>query len=83
MMNAFLDLAERVFWTFAATFGGALLASPVFDSLGLDWQDSLKVALFAALGTSLKVIVAFSIDRQTGGQLLPGEGTVEVKPDTP
>lgn len=80
-MNAFLDLAERVFWTFTAAFLGLLVASPVWDNFGVGWQDALKGALFVGGLSAAKVLLAFAIDRQSGGQLLPGDATVEVKPD--
>lgn len=81
-MNLFLDAAERIFWTFVQAFLAVLVASPVFNELGLGWVEALKVALFAGLLAALKVVLAIAIDRTSGGQLAP-TGSVEVKPDTP
>jgi hypothetical protein len=82
-MNVVKDIAERTFWTVAASFLGVLAASPVFDNLGLDWEDALKLALFTGAATLVKCLLAVATDRSSGGQLLPGPSSVEVKPDPP
>lgn len=82
-MNAFLDMLERTFWSFAATFGGTLLASPVFSNLGVGWQDALKLSVFVSGATALKVVVAYAANKESGGQLIPGAATVEVVEDSP
>lgn len=82
-MNLFLDAAERIFWTFVQAFLAVLVVSPVFDNLGLGWEEALKVAGAAGILSALKVVLAIAADRSSGGQLLPGNETVEVKPDTP
>lgn len=64
-----LDALERVFWTSVQAFCGALLASPVFDSLGLGWEDALKIAAAAAAVAALKVIVAIAATHNSTPQL--------------
>ena len=83
-MNAYVDLIERVFWTFVAAFLGLAATNGIFN-FGVDWQDQLTAAAGAGLGTTAKVIIAFAIGKSSGGQLLPpgATPTVEVKPDTP
>lgn len=80
-MNAFLDVAERTFWTVVAAVLGSLVSGAVFDNLGIGWQDSVKIALFVGLGTLVKALLAISLDRSNGAQL--GVHTVELKPDPP
>lgn len=80
-MNAFLDMLERVFWTFVQTFIGVLIASPVFDNLGVGYQDALKIGLFAGLAAVAKVVLAYALSKSSGGSSLPAS-TVEVQPDT-
>lgn len=77
-MNAFIDLAERVFWAFAAAFFGSLVASPVFSNLGIGWQDALKIALAAGGAQAVIVLAAYAKDKDSGGSVT---GVVEVKPD--
>lgn len=77
-MNAALDLGERIFWAFTAAFVGALVASPVFDNLGIGWQDALKVAATTAVLRALVVFLAFAQNKDSGGAVIPA---VEVKPD--
>lgn len=77
---AFLDAAERVFWTFTQTFLGAMLASPFFDQLGLGWQDSLKIALFAGLAAVVKTLLAIAATHNSTPQL--GVNTYDNNPDS-
>lgn len=74
-----LDALERIFWTAVTSFFGALAASPVFDSLGVGWQDALKVAGFAALASVVKQILAIAATHNGTPQL--GVDTYEPKPD--
>lgn len=46
-----------------------MLASPVFSNLGLGWQDSIKIALFAALGAAVKALVALKVGADNTAQL--------------
>ena len=70
MTRGFLiDSAERIVWTAVQTFIGVLLASGVFDNLGLDWEDALKVAGFAALASALKAILALKVGEDNTAQL--------------
>jgi hypothetical protein len=64
-----IDAAERIAWTAIQAFIGTLLASPVFDNLGLGWQDALKVAAFAALASVAKNILALQVGNDNTGQL--------------
>ncbi len=64
-----IDAAERIVWTAIQAFIATLLASPVFDDLGLGWQDALKVALFAALASVAKNLLALQIGNDNTGQL--------------
>lgn len=61
--TAMMDALERIFWTAVQTFGGSLLASPVFGDLGLGWQDALKIASAATALAVLKVVVGIAQDR--------------------
>jgi uncharacterized membrane protein YeaQ/YmgE (transglycosylase-associated protein family) len=79
-MNAFLDLGERIFWAFAAAFVGSLVASPVFDDLGIGWQEALQIALASAVLRALVVFLAYAQNKDSGGAVIP---SVEVKPDPP
>lgn len=63
------DALERIIWTAIQTGGAALLASPVFSNLGLGWQDSLKLAAFAALAAALKAVVALKVGSDNTAQL--------------
>lgn len=63
------DAVERIVWTALQAGGAALLASPVFNNLGLGWQDSLKIAAFAALGAGVKSLVALKIGSDNTAQL--------------
>jgi hypothetical protein len=77
--NAYIDLVERTFWTFVAAFLGSVIADNLFD-FGLDWQDNLLTAVSIGVLTAAKVVLAFALDKTSGGQLLPTKPTVEVKP---
>lgn len=63
------DAAERIVWTAIQAFLATLLASPVFDNLGLDWQDALKIAGFAALASLAKSILALNFGADNTAQL--------------
>lgn len=79
-MNAALDLGERIFWAFAAAFVGSLVASPIFNDLGIGWQEALQIALSAAVLRALVVFLAFAQSKDSGGAVIP---VVELKPDPP
>jgi Putative lactococcus lactis phage r1t holin len=66
---ALLDAAERVVWTFVQAFLAVLVASPVFDNLGLDWESALKIALFAGLASVAKSLLAIAISHNSTPQL--------------
>lgn len=77
---AIFDAAERIFWTAIQTFGGALIASPIFEQLGLGWQDALKIAAATTALSVLKQIVAIAATQNGTPQL--GVDTYDNKPDT-
>lgn len=77
---AFLDAAERISWSFAQAFLGAMLASPFFNELGLGWQDSLKIALFAGLASVAKNLLAIAVTHNSTPQL--GVNTYDSNPDS-
>jgi len=77
---AILDAVERVFWTAVTAFFGVLAASPVFDNLGVGWEDALKLAGFAALASVIKQILAIAATQNGTPQL--GVTTYENKPDS-
>ena len=77
---AFLDATERIAWSFAQAFLGALIASPVFAELGLGWQDSLKIALFAGGLAVAKNILAIAVTHNSTPQL--GVNTYDNNPDS-
>lgn len=64
-----LDAAERIFWTVVQAFLASIAASGVFDSLGLGWQDSLKIALFAGLASLVKCLLAIAATHNDTPQL--------------
>jgi hypothetical protein len=66
------DIAERVIWTAIQTFAGSMLASGFFDSLGLSFTDSLKIAGLAAGASILKNVVAINIGSTSSPQAMPG-----------
>lgn len=72
------DAAERIFWTAVQTFGGALLASPIFNNLGLGWQDAFKVAAAVTAVAVIKQIVAIAATQNGTPQL--GVNTYDNKP---
>ena len=76
---AILDSLERIFWTAVTAFFGVLAASPVFDNLGVGWEDALKLAGFAALASVVKQILAIAATHNGTPQL--GVNTYESKPD--
>ncbi len=76
---ALLDAAERVAWSFAQAFLGVLLASPVFDSLGVGWEGALKIALFAGLASVAKNLLAIAITHNGTPQL--GVNTYDSNPN--
>lgn len=78
MSSAFLDAAERVFWTAVQAFLGTLVASGIFDNLGLSWVDALKVAGMAALASVVKVVLAIAATHNSTPQL--GVETYENNP---
>lgn len=75
-----LDAAERIFWSFMQAFIGALIASPVFAELGLGWQDSLKIALFAGGLAVAKNLLAIAMTHNSTPQL--GVNTYDNNPDS-
>ena len=77
---AFLDAAERVFWTAVQAFLGVLLASGLFDQLGLNWEDALKVAGMAALAAVAKTLLAIAATHNSTPQL--GVNTYDNNPDS-
>lgn len=64
-----LDALERIFWTAVQAFTGALLASPIFDQLGLGWQDALKIAAATTAVAVLKVVFAIAATHNSTPQL--------------
>ena len=76
---ALLDALERIFWTSLQAFTGALLASPVFDSLGIGWQDALKIAAFAAGLSIVKQVFAIASTHNGTPQL--GVNTYDNNPE--
>lgn len=77
---AFLDATERIAWSFVQAFLGALIASPVFAELGLGWQDSLKIALFAGGLAVAKNVLAIAMTHNSTPQL--GVNTYDNNPDS-
>lgn len=69
-MNAnILDALERIFWTVVQAFLGSLVASGLFDSLGLNWEDSLKIALVAGAASLVKCLLAIAATHTDTPQL--------------
>jgi hypothetical protein len=81
-MNLAVDAIERIFWTFVAGFLSTLLASSFISDLN-GWKDALIIAALAGGVSAAKVVLAIALNKSSGGQLVPGDSTVEVKPDTP
>lgn len=76
---ALLDAAERIFWTALQAFLGTLLASGIFDNLGLNWEDALKIAGVSALASAAKTLLAIAITHNSTPQL--GVNTYDNNPD--
>lgn len=76
---ALFDALERIFWSSVQVFFGSLLASPIFNQLGLGWQDALKIAAVATALSIVKQIVAIAATQNSTPQL--GVNTYESKPD--
>jgi len=76
---ALLDAAERIFWTFTQTFLGALIASPIFDQLGIGYEGALKIGLFAGLAAVAKTLLAIAISQNGTPQL--GVDTYDSNPN--
>lgn len=77
---ALFDALERIFWTAVTAFFGVLAASPVFDNIGIGWQDALKLAGFAALASVVKQVLAIAATQNSTPQL--GVNTYDNKPDS-
>lgn len=70
------DLAERCFWTFVATAGGALIAPAVFSFDIAAWQ----AAVIAGTGSVVNAITVFA--RWRVSQLPnPGDGLPGLRTD--
>lgn len=69
MGSATMDAIERIFWTAVQAFLGTLIASNVFDSLGLDWVNALEIAGMAALAAVAKSILAIAATKNGTPQL--------------
>ena len=77
---ALLDAAERIFWTAVTAFFGVLAASPIFDNLGIGWQDALKIAAFAAGLSIVKQVFAIASTHNGTPQL--GVNTYDNNPES-
>lgn len=66
MKRKYLDIAERVGWTFAQAAGGVILAS---GGMGVDvW----KAAAYAGLLSVVKCVVALNVGDKDSAAALPG-----------
>jgi hypothetical protein len=79
-VNRWLDLLDRVGWTFLQAFAGTMLV------LGFnDWEDSLKASAAAAVIAVVKVLAAQQAGSNDLGSAVPGqvlEATTPVNPAT-
>lgn len=71
-INKWLDLIDRVAWTFIASFVGTWSAFG-FD---VDW-DVVKAALVSAAITAAKVVVGQNVGNSPIGDVIPGASVVE------
>jgi hypothetical protein len=66
MPKKYLDLIERVFWTFVQTAGGVIIASQGFGA------DVWKAAAVAGGLSVVKCLVAMNVGDRDSAAALPG-----------
>jgi hypothetical protein len=73
-INRWLDLLDRVLWTFVQAFAATLIV------LGFDsWKDSLGAAAIAGALAALKVVAAQNVGDSKLGDGIPGASVVETE----
>lgn len=65
MKRKYLDLAERVLWTFIQAFAAEWLITTTFD------QRSLKVGLAAGAISAVKCVVGFNVGNGDSASTAP------------
>lgn len=79
-VNRWLDLLDRVGWTFLQAFAGTMVV------LGFnDWEDALKASAAAAVIAVVKVLAGQQTGSDDLGAVVPGqvlEATTPVNPAT-
>lgn len=73
-INRWVDLVDRVLWTFVQAFAAALIV------LGFNnWKDSLGAAAIAGALAACKVVVAQNVGDSKLGDAVPGANVVETE----
>jgi len=73
-INRWVDLIDRVGWTFVQAFAATLIV------LGFnDWRDSLGAAAIAGALAALKVVGAQNVGDSRLGDAVPGASVVETE----
>jgi hypothetical protein len=75
--NRWVDLLDRVAWTFVQAFAATLIV------LGFNnWKDSLGAAAIAGAGAALKTVVSQNVGNSPLGDGVPGASVVETERQT-
>jgi hypothetical protein len=73
-INRWIDLLDRVAWTFVQAFAATLIV------LGFDnWRDSLGAAAIAGALAAVKVVAAQNVGDSKLGDGVPGASVVETE----
>jgi hypothetical protein len=78
-INKYVDLLDRLVWTFIQCFLGYTLVDALSDSVNGDWKATLSVAGVAALIAAGKTVVAQNIGDSGLGDAIPGASVVETE----
>jgi hypothetical protein len=73
-INRWVDLIDRVLWTFVQAFAAALIV------LGFNnWKDSLGAAAIAGALAACKVVAAQNVGNSKLGDGVPGASVIETE----
>lgn len=71
-INKYVDLLDRLAWTFIQCFLGYTLADALSDSINGGWTDIITVSAIAALISAGKTVAAQNVGDSGLGDALPG-----------
>lgn len=72
VINRWIDLLDRVAWTFIQTFAATMVVLGVND-----WGQDLGVAAIAGLFAALKTIAAQRVGSSSLGDAVPGASVIK------